>query len=315
MDDSHPDTDTGTDTSTDAGTGTGTGIGTGMETGSTGTGTGTGLGRFLRSRRARLSPADVGISSHGRRRVPGLRRDEVAALAGVSTSYYARLEQEREASPSRRVLDAVARALRLGEQDTRRLHGLAAPAGRRTKAPARVERVAPHLRELIDSWTGTPAFVIGHAQDILATNALADALYADFDRCDNVLRMLFLDPAARTFHRDTERAKYRAVSDLRQTAAATPDDPRVLHLVGELSVRSGEFRSLWARDHLPVPPYEVQRMYHLAVGALELRHEAFAVRSAPGQQLVVLQAEPGSPSADALALLGSLGARGRATDT
>lgn len=274
----------------------------------------TGLGQFLRARRERLSPVEVGITSSGRRRVPGLRRDEVAALAGVSTSYYVRLEQGREVRPSRRVLDAVARALRLGEEDTRRMHDLAGPAGRRTRSPARVERVAPHLRELIDGWTGTPAFIIGHAQDVLATNALADALYADFAQCDNVLRMLFLDPAARTFYRNTDRAKYRAVADLRQTAAESPDDPRVLQLVGELSVRSGEFRSLWARDPVRVPPYEVKRMYHSAVGEMELRHEALAVRSAPGQQLVVLQAEPGSPSADALALLGSLGARGRAAD-
>ncbi|MFI8219666.1 helix-turn-helix transcriptional regulator [Streptomyces sp. NPDC085932] len=292
MDNPHPDTDPDTDPATS-----------------------TGLGPFLRSRRERLTPADVGLSSHGRRRVPGLRRDEVAALAGVSTSYYVRLEQGREARPSRRVLDAVARALRLGEQDTRRLHGLARPAGRRTTSPARVERVAPHLRELIDSWTGTPAFVIGHAQDMLATNPLAEALYADFGQCDNVLRMLFLDPVARTFYRDTDRAAYRAVADLRQAAANTPDDPRILRLVGELSIRSAEFRSLWARDHIRVPPYEVKQVHHSAVGVMELRHEAFAVRSAPGQQLVVLQAEPGSPSADALALLGSLGARDRARDS
>ncbi|GAA2433698.1 helix-turn-helix transcriptional regulator [Streptomyces glaucus] len=274
-----------------------------------------GLGRFLRVRRDRLSPAEVGITSSGRRRVPGLRRDEVAALAGVSTGYYVRLEQGREASPSRRVLDAVARALRLGAEDTRRLHGLAEPSGRRTRPPARVERVAPHLRRLIESWTGTPAFMIGHAQDMLAANALADALYADFAQRDNVLHMLFLEPAAKTFYRNTDRAKDRAVADLRHTAAQTPDDPRVLRLVGELSVRSGEFRSLWARDHIRVPPYEVKRIHHSAVGNIELRHETFAVRSAPGQQLVVLQAEPGSPSADALALLGSISARDRAVDT
>ena len=267
-----------------------------------------GLGRFLRSRRERVSPADAGLPGSGRRRVPGLRRDEVAALAGVSPSYYSRLEQGRELSPSVRVLEAMARALRLGDEDRRELFRLARPTARRTRRPVRVERVRPHLRQLIESWTRTPAFVIGHAQDLLATNALADALYGDFAQQDNVLRMLFLDPAAKTFYGNAERAKDRAVADLQQTAATTPEDPRILELVGELSVRSGEFRSLWAREYTRVPPYEVKRMRHSVVGELELRHEALTIRSAPGQQLVILQAEPGSPSADALALLGSLSA-------
>ncbi|MFD0312829.1 helix-turn-helix transcriptional regulator [Streptomyces flavalbus] len=267
-----------------------------------------GLGQFLRARRERLSPTDAGLPSTGRRRVPGLRRDEVAAAAGVSSSYYTRLEQGRELAPSRRVLDAVARVLQLSEEDVLKLYRLARPATRRTKAPARVERVQPHLRQLIETWTRTPAFIIGHAQDILAANRLADTLYADFAQQDNVLRMLFLDPAARAFYRSPERAKLRAVADLQHTAASTPDDPRILELVGELSVRSGEFRTLWARKHTWVPPYEVKRIHHSAVGDLELRHEALTIRSAPGQQLIVLQAEPMSPSADALALLESLSA-------
>jgi len=267
-----------------------------------------GLGQFLRSRRERVGPTEVGLSGSGRRRVPGLRRDEVATLAGVSPSYYSRLEQGRELSPSVRVLEAMARVLRLTEEDRLELFRLARPTDRRTKSPSRVERVHPHLRQLIESWTRTPAFIIGHAQDLLATNALADALYRDFAQHDNVLRMLFLDPAAKTFYRSPERAKDRAVADLQQTAASTPEDPRVLELVGELSVRSGEFRSLWAREYTRVPPYEVKRMRHSVVGDLELRHEALNIRSAPGQQLIILQAEPDSPSADGLALLGSLNA-------
>jgi transcriptional regulator with XRE-family HTH domain len=266
------------------------------------------LGGFLRSHRARVKPADAGLPGSGRRRVPGLRREEVAALAGVSPSYYSRLEQGRELSPSVRVLEAVARVLRLGEVDRRELFRLARPTTRRTKSPSRVERVRPHLRQLIESWTRTPAFIIGRAQDLLAANVLADALYRDFAQHDNVLRMLFLDPAAKTFYRNAERAKHRAVADLQQTAASTPEDPRILELVGELSVRSGEFRSLWAREYTRVPPYEVKQLRHSVVGDLELRHEALTIRSAPGQQLIILQAEPGSPSADALALLGSLSA-------
>ncbi|MFI9764599.1 helix-turn-helix transcriptional regulator [Streptomyces sp. NPDC051963] len=268
-----------------------------------------GLGQFLRTRRERVSPADAGLPSAGRRRVPGLRRNEVAALAGVSPSYYSRLEQGRELGPSLRVLEAMARVLRLGEEDRRELFRLARSAGRRrTKPPVRVERVRPHLRQLIESWTRTPAFVVGHAQDVLATNALADALYGDFAQHDNVLRMLFLDPAAKTFYRNADRAKRRAVADLQLTAASAPEDRRIRELVGELSVRSGEFRSLWAREYTRVPPYEVKQLHHSAVGDLELRHEALTIRSAPGQQLVILQAEPGSPSADGLALLGSLSA-------
>ncbi|MGW2963864.1 helix-turn-helix transcriptional regulator [Streptomyces sp. NPDC001220] len=267
-----------------------------------------GLGRFLRARRERLSPMAAGLPAAGRRRVPGLRRDEVATLAGVSPSYYSRLEQGREDSPSPRVLEAMARVLQLGDEDKRELFRLAQPAARRTKAPGRVERVRPHLRRLIESWTTTPAFIIGHAQDLLATNALADALYRDFAEQDNVLRMLFLDPAAKTFYRSPERARHRAVADLQQTAASTPEDPRILELVGELSVRSGEFRALWAREYTRVPPYEIKQVHHSVVGDLELRHEALNIRSVPGQQLVILQAEPGSPSADGLALLGSVGA-------
>ncbi|MFI5469010.1 helix-turn-helix transcriptional regulator [Streptomyces cacaoi] len=267
-----------------------------------------GLGRFLRSHRERLGPAAAGLSGAGRRRVPGLRRDEVAALAGVSLSYYSRLEQSRELNPSLRVLEAIARALRLGDEDRGELFLLARPAARRTKSPVRVERVRPHLRQLIEGWTRTPAFIIGHAQDLLATNPLAEALYRDFAQQDNVLRMLFLDPAAKSFYRNPERARHRAVADLQQTAASTPEDPRILELVGELSVRSGEFRALWAREYIRVPPYDVKRVYHSGVGDLELRHEALTVRSTPGQQLIVLQAEPGSPSADGLALLGSISA-------
>lgn len=270
-----------------------------------------GMGRFLRSRRERLTPAAAGLPGTGRRRVPGLRRDEVAALAGVSTSYYMRLEQGRELNPSQRVLEAVARVLQLGDEDRLRLFRMTQPSTRRMRSPVRVERAGSGLRQLIDSLPRSPAFVIGHAQDILAANDLAAALYADFSQRDNVLRMLFLDPAAKAFYRSPERARHRAVADLQRTAARTPDDPRILELVGELAVRSSDFRSLWAREYTKVPRYDVKRMHHSAVGELELRHEALSIRSAPGQQLIVLQAEPGSPSAEALALLGSLAAPAR----
>ncbi|MYV55299.1 helix-turn-helix transcriptional regulator [Streptomyces sp. SID3212] len=267
-----------------------------------------GLGQFLRSRRERLSPAAAGLLGAGKRRVPGLRREEVAALSGISPGYYGRLEQGRELGPSSRVLEALARVLQLGDEDRAELFRLAPPGARRTKSPSRVERVRPHLRQLIEAWTRTPAFILGHAQDLLATNASADALYRDFTQRDNVLRMLFLDPVAKSFYRSPERARHRAVADLQRTAASSPQDPRILELVGELSVRSREFRSLWAREFTRVPPYEIKRVRHSVVGDLELRLEAFDIRSVPGQQLIILQAEPGSLSADGLALLGSLNA-------
>jgi transcriptional regulator with XRE-family HTH domain len=267
-----------------------------------------GLGRFLRSRRERLTPADAGLPDRRPRRVAGLRRDEVAMLAGISVSYYSRLEQGREASPSPRVLEAIGRALLLGEQDRGELHRLVRPAARCTKSPARVERVRPHLRQLIESWTRTPAFIIGHAQDLLAANALTDALYSDFAEHDNVLRMLFLDPAAKTFYRNARGTKRYAVADLRRAAANAPDDPRIRELIGELSVRSGEFRSLWVREYPVALPDDIKQVHHSVVGFMELRHEALDIRNAPGQQLIILQAEPDSASADSLALLGSIGA-------
>ncbi|MFF4632766.1 helix-turn-helix transcriptional regulator [Streptomyces griseorubiginosus] len=268
---------------------------------------GAGLGAFLRSHRERLAPETAGLRGGGRRRVPGLRRDEVAALAGVSTGYYTRLEQGRAISPSPRVLDALARALRLDEEDRLRLHRLARGGAQRTTAPARVQRTVTVLKQLITNWTATPALVFGHTQDLLASNELADALYADFSRTDNALRMLFLDPVAGIFHGNLEQARRRAVANLRQTADELPDDPRLHELVGELSVCSAAFRALWARDYPRLPSYDVQRVRHSAVGELELRREVLAVRGAPGQQLVVLHAEPASRSVDALALLGSLG--------
>jgi transcriptional regulator with XRE-family HTH domain len=266
------------------------------------------LGGFLRARRARLRPEDAGLPTTGRRRVPGLRREEVATLAGVSTDYYMRLEQGRERHPSRQVLESVAKALRLDGDAVAHLYRVATPTARRTRRAHRIERVSPNLRRLLDTWGATPAFVLGGAQDILARNQLAAALFADFTSCDNLLRMTLLDPAARHFHRDWERAAESCVAALRRAAGIDPDDPRLIEIVGELSVKSTEFRALWARHDVRGKTREAKLFHHAEVGDLELHYEAFTVNSAPGQQVVVYQAEPGSPSADALALLGSLSA-------
>ncbi|QIY99515.1 helix-turn-helix transcriptional regulator [Streptomyces sp. S1D4-11] len=269
---------------------------------------GNALGGFLRARRAQLRPEDSGLPTSGRRRVPGLRREEVATLAGVSADYYMRLEQGRERHPSQQVLEAVARALRLDDEAVAHLYRVATPTARRTRRAPRVERVAPHLRRLLDTWSDTPAFVLGHALDVLARNRLAGALYADFTPTDNLLRMTFLDPAAHHFYRDWDRAAESSVATLRRAAGIDPEDPRLRELVGELSMKSADFRVLWARHDVRGKTREAKLFHHAQVGDLELHCEAFTVNSAPAQQLIVYQAEPGSTSADALALLGSLSA-------
>jgi transcriptional regulator with XRE-family HTH domain len=264
------------------------------------------LGGFLRARRAQLRPEATGLPTSGRRRVPGLRREEVATLAGVSTDYYMRLEQGRERHPSQQVLEAVARALRLDDEAVAHLYRVATPTARRTRRAPRVERVAPHLRRLLDTWSDTPALVLGHALDVLARNRLAGALYAGFTHPDNLLRMTFLDPAAHHFYRDWDRAAESSVATLRRAAGIDPEDPRLRELVGELSMKSADFRVLWARHDVRGKTREAKLFHHAEVGDLELHYEAFTVNSAPTQQLIVYQAEPGSTSADALALLGSL---------
>ncbi|MFK0110134.1 helix-turn-helix transcriptional regulator [Streptomyces sp. NPDC091217] len=266
------------------------------------------LGGFLRARRARLRPEDVGIPPSGRRRVPGLRREEVATLAGLSTDYYTRLEQGRERHPSLQILEAVARTLQLDDEAVAHLYRTAGPTTRRTRRASNAERVAPHLRRLLDTWSDTPAFVLDPALDILARNQLAAALYAGFAHSGNLLRMTFLDPAAPHFYRDWDRAAESAVATLRRAAGIDSEDPRLSQLVGELSMKSAAFRVLWARHDVHGKTREAKRFHHAQVGDLELHYESFTVNSAPTQQLVVYQAEVGTSSADALALLGSLSA-------
>ncbi|MFD3440654.1 helix-turn-helix domain-containing protein [Streptomyces sp. NPDC058685] len=266
------------------------------------------LGGFLRARRAQLRPEDAGITTSGRRRVPGLRREEVALLAGVSVDYYMRLEQGRERHPSQQVLDAVAKALRLDDAAVGYLYRVAVPSARRMRRSHRVERVGRPMQQLIESWSGTPAFILGHSLDILARNQLAEALHAGFNHRDNLVRMTFLDSSARDFYREWDRAAVSCVAALRQAAGGDPDDRRLIELVGELSVKSARFRDLWARHDVQVKTREAKLFRHPAVGDLELHYEAFTIHSAADQQLVVYQAEAGSRSVDALALLGSLSA-------
>ncbi|MFD5425134.1 helix-turn-helix domain-containing protein [Streptomyces sp. NPDC127084] len=263
------------------------------------------LGDFLRARRAQQRPEDTGLTVTGRRRVPGLRREEVALLAGVSADYYMRLEQGRERHPSPQVLDAIARALRLGEPAVAHLHRLAAPGGRQG-LPSRSERISPPLLRLIDGWTDTPAFVLSPTLDFLARNRLADALFAGFTQRGDLLRMVFLDPAAQDFFRDWDRAAAASVAALRQTAGTEPGNPRLERLVDELCAGNGEFRKLWDRHDVQGKETETKRLRHPVVGDLELYAQVFTVTGAPALQLVVYQPEPGSSSAAALELLASV---------
>ncbi|MER5414434.1 helix-turn-helix transcriptional regulator [Streptomyces virginiae] len=271
------------------------------------------LGDFLRARRARLRPDDVGLVSYGRRRVTGLRREEVAVLAGMNSDYYARLEQGRERGPSPQILDAIGDALRLDEaarEHLFRLAGTAPDAGRRGARRPR-ESIGAPLRQLLDGYTGTPAFVLNPATDVLVANALADALFSPFTWRDNLARMIFLDPVARSFFVRWDLAAEAVVAGLRHATGLDPHHPRLSALVRELGASGPEFAELWGAHSVRGKTRDTKELDHPDVGPLSLAFESFAVLGAPGQQLVIYHAEPGSPSARGLALLGSLHATRR----
>jgi len=269
---------------------------------------------FLTSRRAKVSPEQAGLPAYGNRRVAGLRRGEVAALAGVSVEYYTRLERGNLAGASDSVLDAVARALRLDDTETEHLHHLARAAGPRpARARARARRdktpeVRPAIRRVLDSMTGVPAFLRNHRFDILAANPLGIALYTPLFAANpklpvNSMRFTFLDPHAQAFYPDWAHVARPAVAALRIAAARNPDDQQLVNLIGELSMRSDPFRGWWAAQDVYLHRHGTKRFRHPAVGELEL---AFEVLELPGDEaLTVLtySAEPGTPSGDGLELL------------
>ncbi|AKA02696.1 XRE family transcriptional regulator [Streptomyces noursei ZPM] len=272
------------------------------------------LGDFLRSRRARIQPEEVGLPGHGRRRVPGLRREEVAQLAGVSVDYYIRLEQGRGPSVSDAVLDAVGRVLRLDDTEQEYLRRVARPAARRAaarRAPAggsAPQQVRPGLRLLLDTLDRAPAFVLGRRMDVLAWNDLGDAVVgfsrmAPEDR--NMPRQVFLDPRARELYPDWAAVAAETVAHLRLDAGQHPHDAQLTTLIGELSLRSEDFRRLWADHQVREKSYGVKRLHHPVVGELELPYETLAVPGEAGQLLVVYTAEPGSQTAERLQLLAS----------
>ncbi|MGW1727673.1 helix-turn-helix transcriptional regulator [Streptomyces sp. NPDC002306] len=265
------------------------------------------FGAFLKARRAELSPAQVGLADDGTvRRVPGLRRDEVARLATMSTDYYTRIEQGRLRA-SATVLASLVRALRLDEAQQAYLYELAGktPAPRRR----RVQRVRPSVQRMLDALGHLPAMVLGRYNDILAWNAAAVALYLDFDKLAprerNYTRLLFLDPAMRGLYVDWEDAGRLSAALLRMETAGNPDDPRLATLVGELSVRSPEFREWWNGRIVSDTTSGSKRYRHPLVGPLTLDCDTWTSPDDPDITFMVLTAEPGSPEDHALRILSS----------
>jgi transcriptional regulator with XRE-family HTH domain len=270
------------------------------------------LSEFLRTRRARPKPEDVGLPEFGRhRRVPGLRREELAQLAGMSVAYYTRLEQGNGRNVSAEVLDSIARALRLSDAEHAHLTHLAKPKQKK-KPAARSQQVRGTLRTLLDAMDGVPAIVVGRRSDILAWNRMAAAVFGDLSELPaqerNWARLVFLRPEYRDLIVDWEQKAIDIVCQLRMDAGSHPDDPRLSALVGELSVKSEEFRRLWATHDVKEKCHGIQRLRHPLVGELDLRLESFHLADDHEQMLVTYHAEPGSPSAEALRLLASWGA-------
>ncbi|GAA2458362.1 helix-turn-helix transcriptional regulator [Streptomyces glaucus] len=270
------------------------------------------LRQFLRARRARLTPQEAGLSPGPRiRRVQGLRREEVARLAGVSVDYYVRLERGRPLNVSDSVLDAVARALRLDPAEHAHLHALTRRQHSRRDGAVPPQRVRPSLRLVLDRLDDVPALILGHRTDVLAANRPARLLFTDFDarpaRERNMARYLFLDPEAPARLPDWEEAARRVVAALHLYTGRHRTDPALPALIGELSARSDDFRRWWARHEVASCAHGRVRFRHPLAGDLTLSHESFAPADDPGLSFVLLTAEPGSPSHRALRILaGSL---------
>ena len=259
------------------------------------------LGEYLRARRELVDPADVGLHVAGVRRTPGLRREEVATLAGISADYYLRLEQGRDRNPSAQVLEALARVFGLDATATQYLLSLSTARPVRSKRPRR-EVVPAGIRQLLDV-IGLPAFVENRLFDVLAANRLATALSPRIRPGENRMRSLFLDEDEQEMHPEWERWSGGMVAAFRTSLGTEVDDPRLAQLVGELSLGSELFRQLWARHDVKPLAGGLTRLRHPRVGMLELRREKLPIGDSGGQLLVIYHAEPGSETASALALL------------
>ncbi|SNS60520.1 Transcriptional regulator, contains XRE-family HTH domain [Actinomadura mexicana] len=274
------------------------------------------LGEFLRSRRARLRPEEVGLPDYGgRRRVPGLRREELAQLAGVSAGYYTRLEQGQSTNASEAVLDAVARVLRLDETEHAYLRSLARQKAEPRRRP-RPERLRPAARLMVGAFGDNPALIMGRRYDVLAWNRAAHALLAGhlpFEAPEqsrgrpNIARLVFLDPHTRELYADWRTKARDTVADVRMTAVRYPHDPELTGLIGELTVHSPEFASLWAAHPVQDCAVRYTREFrHPLVGAMTLNNEIMELSNDEGQRMAVFTADPATPSAAALSLLAGL---------
>src|SRR5215217_291711 len=272
---------------------------------------------FLTSRRARLKAADVGLPDYGTRRVPGLRREEVAVLAGVSVPYYTRLERGDLAGASDSVLDALARALQLDDAERAHLFDLARTAQPTTAPPRRrqaTQRIRPEIQWTLDAITGAAAYVSNERLDILATNQLGRALFSELyagpARPANHARFVFLDPRAETFYADWDRAARETAAILRSAAGRDPHDRDLSDLVGELATQSEAFRTHWAAHNVRFHATAVKHLHHPVVGELSLSFNRLDITADVGLTMFIYAAEPGTRSAETLNLLGSWAATG-----
>jgi transcriptional regulator with XRE-family HTH domain len=270
---------------------------------------------FLTSRRDRLTPQQAGLPDFGgRRRVKGLRREEVALLAGMSTEYYVRLERGNATGVSQAVLNGISRALQLDEAEQAHLYDLVRAANQgadpgRRRGPSRPQQVRPSVQQLIEAMTSVPVFVQNGRLDAIATNRLGAALFSEMfvlpQRPMNAARFVFLDPRAQTFYRDWDSNAHQIVALLRAEAGRAPYDRTLTDLVGELATRSDLFRTLWASHDVRVHRTGTKNLHHPVVGDLDLTFEAMDLTSDRGLQLLAFTAPPGSPSHDGLQLLAS----------
>jgi transcriptional regulator with XRE-family HTH domain len=273
------------------------------------------LGEFLRSRRDRITPGEAGVDSYGRRRVPGLRREELAQLAGVSVTYLTRLEQGQSQNASDAIIDALARALQLDADERVHLYALAHPAPSTRPAMSTSEEAKPGAEQLLHAMGDVPAVLLGRFNDILAWNRAGHRLlaghldYASPSRVDdrpNQMKLLFLDEHTGDLYLDWADEAAVAVASLRYVAAQFADDRRLAELVGELSMNSGEFARLWAGHDVRLCASGAKRFHHPEVGELELDYEVLHLPEGNGQRILTHTAEPGSASFAALRLLTSM---------
>ncbi|MBK0865452.1 MAG: helix-turn-helix domain-containing protein [Saccharopolyspora sp.] len=275
----------------------------------------TALSGFLRSCRARVDPAELGLPDTGRRRVPGLRREELARLAGVSVDYCTRLEQGRSTTASAEVLDALAGALRLNDAERSHLFDLARPGPERKRRP-KPQRVAPATLDLVRSLDQvcSPAFVLGRRLDVLAHNRIAAALITDFNALPaqrrNQARFVFFDPHAPELYADWDAVAADTVAMLRLDAGRNPDDPKLSALIGELSIHSEKFRRCWSDNKVHLRTTGTKGYHHPLVGDLTVRYQALTPNGDPDQSVYVYTTEPGSSSEAAMHLLSRLTSEG-----